>query len=170
MKKIFFLTVLICSLLLITACGGGEPVETTAAPTTTTAATTTAPPRYTATFYDEAGTLLGTCMVQQGIVPSYSYEKADTAEWDYTFDGWSLTQGGDVLASLPTATADASYYAVVSAVKRSYTVTFNTGDGSAVAPITKEYGSTVAAPAAPTLDGETFTDGKGLPARPRHRL
>ena len=155
MKKLLFLAVLVLSLVLFTACGGDEPAETTAA-TTTTAVTTTAVPHYTATFYDEAGTLLGTSTVQQGTVPSYSYEKADTAEWDYTLDGWSLTAGGEVLTSLPAATADASYYAIISAEKRTYTVTFNTGDGSAVSPITKEYGSTVTAPTAPTLDNHRF--------------
>ena len=33
----------------------------------------------------------------EGSVPSYNYEVKDTEEWDYTFVGWSLEQGGEVV-------------------------------------------------------------------------
>lgn len=165
MKKLFFLTVLILALLLVAACSSNDPAETTApsttaaatttAPTSTTAATTTAP-RYTVSFYNEEGTLLGTQTLESGAIPSYTYEKSDTAEWDYTLAGWSTTEGGDALVSLPAVTGSASYYAVITAEKRSYTLTFDTGDGSAIDPITREYGSTVTKPADPTLDGYRF--------------
>ena len=38
----------------------------------------------------------------------------------------------------------------------SYTITFDTGGGSAIAPITQDYGTTIKAPAAPTKTGYTF--------------
>lgn len=38
----------------------------------------------------------------------------------------------------------------------SYTITFDTNGGSAVAPITQDYGTTIKAPAAPTKTGYTF--------------
>ena len=156
MKKIVFLAVLLMALLLVSACGG--PAETTPAAATTTAeATTTAPvttvPHYTVSFYDEAGTLLAANDFVEGAVPSYAYNKADTAEWDYTVEGWSATIGGEALSALPAVSGNASYYAVVSAAKRSYTITFDTGDGSAVSSITREYGSVVDAPSdRPTLE------------------
>ncbi|MDE6293777.1 MAG: InlB B-repeat-containing protein, partial [Clostridiales bacterium] len=86
----------------------------------------------------------------------YTYSKRDTAEWDYTVDGWSATEGGAVLQTIPTVSADADYYAIISKVKRSYTVAFDSGDGSAVPSVKKEYGETVAEPDKPTLDGKRF--------------
>ena len=38
----------------------------------------------------------------------------------------------------------------------SYTITFDTGGGSAIAPITQDYGTDITAPAAPTKTGYTF--------------
>ncbi|MBO7761773.1 MAG: InlB B-repeat-containing protein [Clostridia bacterium] len=165
MKKIVFLAVLLMALLLVSACGetaATTPAATTPGAVTTTAeATTTAPvttvPHYTVSFYDEAGTLLAANDFVEGAVPSYAYNKADTAEWDYTVEGWSATIGGEALSALPAVSGNASYYAVVSAAKRSYTITFDTGDGSAVSSITREYGSMVDAPSdRPTLDGYRF--------------
>ena len=114
--------------------------------------------KYTITWKDENGTTLSSVKVDENTVPTvHAYEKADTAEWDYTVDGWSATQGGEILSAIPAATADTTYYAIVSHVKQKYTVTFNTGDGSSVDSVTVEYGSTVNAPSeAPTQDGYRF--------------
>ena len=47
----------------------------------------------------------------------------------------------------------------------SYTITFDTGGGSAIAPITQDYGTDITAPAAPTKTGYTFMGWKpALPA------
>ena len=47
----------------------------------------------------------------------------------------------------------------------SYTITFDTDGGSAVAPITQEYGTDITAPAAPTKTGYTFMGwDKAIPA------
>ena len=46
-----------------------------------------------------------------------------------------------------------------------YTITFDTGGGSAIAPITQEYGTQITAPADPTREGYTFIGwDKAIPA------
>ena len=112
--------------------------------------------KYDIEFYDENGALLTTQQVKENAVPSYNYTKADTVEWDYTFEGWSTTQGGDVLPAIPSATANASYYAIVSSVKKQYTITLNSNGGSTVTAITRDYGTSVTAPSEPTKDGYAF--------------
>ncbi len=117
-----------------------------------------ATPIYTVTWHDETGAILGETEVEEGSVPTYTYTKTDTAEWDYTVDGWSPSQNGTALSVLPAVTADADYYAVVSRVKRSYTVTFETDGGSAIAPVTVLYGETVGEPEDPEKADHRFVD------------
>lgn len=102
--------------------------------------------KHTVKWYDEDGELLTEQELKEGVTPAYTYDKPDTAEWDYTFDGWSATAGGTVLQQLPALSDDAEYYAIVSKVKQKYTVTFNTGEGSSVPSVQKEYGETLAKP------------------------
>ena len=111
--------------------------------------------KYTITFKDENGETLDSRLWEEGELPSYAYEKADTDEWDYTVDGWSLTQGGEVI-TIPAASADATYFAVVSAVKKQYTITFESNGGSQVPSITADYGSIITAPSAPTRQYYSF--------------
>ena len=112
---------------------------------------------YTVTWYDEEGNKLSTSTVDENTVPSYTYTKTDTAEWDYTVNGWSATQGGEIIESLPAATADVAYYASVSKVKQKYTLTFNTQGGSDIASVTVEYGTVVTIPEEePTYEGHKF--------------
>ncbi|MBO7341097.1 MAG: InlB B-repeat-containing protein [Clostridia bacterium] len=112
---------------------------------------------YTITWKSESGTTLETTKVEEGTVPSFNYTVADTAEWDYTMNGWASSQDGEV-ASIPAATADATYYAKVTKVKKTYTVTFVTNGGSgAISAVTAEYGQTVSAPTAnPTKADHRF--------------
>lgn len=113
--------------------------------------------KYSVAWYDDSGNVLATQQLKEGTVPTYSYDKQDTAEWDYTFEGWSLTAGGTVLQTLPNVSADAQYYAIVSKVKQKYTVTYSTGEGGTVPSVQKEYGETVAEPTAPTPpEGKRF--------------
>ena len=111
---------------------------------------------YTVCFMDEVGNKITEKSVSEGQVPSYTYEKADTAEWDYTFCGWSASLGGETLSSLPAASADATYYAKVSQVKRTYTIRFVTNGGSSVESITSEYGSVIEKPETPEYEGFRF--------------
>ena len=90
---------------------------------------------YTFTWKDENGNILSSTSVKENDVPSYVYTVEDTAEWDYTFIGWSDSTDGDVLTSIPQAVNDATYYARVSAVKQKYTVKFNSCGGSDIEQI-----------------------------------
>lgn len=114
------------------------------------------PTEYTITWVDENGATIATTTVEEGKTPSYSYSKADTAEWKYTFLGWADSASGAALASIPAANADATYYAKISATKRTYTVSFNSNGGSAVTTQTVEYGSTASLPEAPERAGHKF--------------
>ena len=111
---------------------------------------------YTITWVDENGNTIHSGKVKINETPAYTYNVSDTAEWDFTFEGWSSTADGEVLASIPVATADATYYAKVSAVKQKYTVTFNSNGGSAVTSQTVEYGDKVSLPDNPTYENHKF--------------
>ncbi len=100
--------------------------------------------------------MITTSTVTEGDVPSFTHQKANTAEWSYTFDGWCAEQGGEVLTSIPAASADASYFAHFTATKRSYTVSFVTNGGSAVSPVTVEYGALVDEPQKPEYEDHSF--------------
>lgn len=116
----------------------------------------TEPHVYSVTWVDENGKTLTTSSVEEGTTPSYTYNVQDTAEWDYTFIGWSTSANGEALDTIPKATANVTYYAHVSATKQVYTVTFNTLGGSTVASETVEYGSKVNVPTPPTYEGYRF--------------
>ena len=175
MKKLLIAMLVISLLLLgLSSCGGDDTPENTPPTTNTTPdptpGSTENPPsggvnppdeektKFTITWMNENGTSLGTTTVEEGTVPSQTYSVTDTAEWDYTFLGWATTQGGDVLSSIPAASANATYYAVVSAVKKTYTVTFNSVGGSAVASQTVEYGATVENADGGKIIGGVFRD------------
>ena len=76
----------------------------------------------------------------------------------YAFSGWNSAANGS-----GTAYADGASYAFAADVTlyaqwtiNQYTITFNSNGGSAVSPITQNYGTVVAAPANPTKAGYTF--------------
>ena len=66
----------------------------------------------------------------------------------YTFAGWSPSVAG-------TVTANATYTATWTI--NQYTITFDTDGGSAIDPITQNYGTAIVAPANPTKSGYIFT-------------
>jgi len=68
----------------------------------------------------------------------------------------SASADGEVLIEIPEATQNSTYYAKITAVKRKYTVTFNTLGGSSVASQTVEYGSKAAIPDPPAYEGYRF--------------
>ncbi len=140
MKKSALLLLLVSVLLIFTACNNTEEPDVS----------------YTVKWVDENGNILAEQTVDEGDVPSFSYNAVDTAEWDYTFDGWATTANGSALSSIPVANADATYYALVSATKQRYTVSFNTLGGSTIASQTVEYGDNASLPEVPTYEGYRF--------------
>lgn len=110
---------------------------------------------YTVTWMD-GETVIETVKVTANTVPKKSYDRPDTVEWNYTFTGWAAEADGEALAELPIVTGNVTYYAVIKSEKRKYTVTFGTNGGSAVAPVTAEYGSEIAEPAKPEQEGMRF--------------
>ena len=75
----------------------------------------------------------------------------------YTFFGWDKEIPSTMPAENVTVTAKW--------VVNQYTITFDTAGGSAVASITQDYGTAIAAPADPTREGYTFIGwDKAIPA------
>lgn len=99
--------------------------------------------KYDISFKNENGDLITTIQVEENIVPTQDYAVTDTQEWDYSFDGWSLTQNGEVLTSLPKAVENVTYFAIVSKVKKQYKVSFNVNQGTTLNDITYDYGTVV---------------------------
>ncbi|MBE5812325.1 MAG: hypothetical protein E7314_01555, partial [Clostridiales bacterium] len=102
---------------------------------------------YTITWLDADGTELEKDEgVVKGTMPSYdgtTPSKAATAEYTYTFAGWT--------PELVEVTANATYTAKYTETKNKYTVTWKNYDGSELKTDTVEYGVT------PSYDGETPT-------------
>ena len=83
-------------------------------------------------FYDETGTVLlytDSCTDgEDGVYGGETVSKESTAQYSYTFAGWSMTPGGTVDANaLKNVTSDRSVYAVFTATVRTYTVTWMNG-------------------------------------------
>jgi len=84
--------------------------------------------------------------------------KASTAEYTYTFDGWSTTNGGTKLAQLPPVTKAATYWALFKAVKRQYTITFANVDGNGASETVKvDYGTVPTCPVTPAKGDNNYT-------------
>ena len=103
---------------------------------------------YTIRWYNDQGTLLLTDNdVSYGSRPSYSggqMSKDSTAEYSYTFAGWS--------PQIVAVTGDASYTAVFTQEIRKYTITWRDGEGDTILVDTNViYGST------PSFSGLTPT-------------
>lgn len=111
--------------------------------------------QFTITFKDEEDNVLESKKWDEGATPSYSYNKQDTQEWDYTVKGWSDSKDGSVI-TLPAVSADATYWAVVSKVKQRYTITFESNGGTSVASITEDYGTEIAKPTDPEKQNYSF--------------
>ena len=113
----------------------------------------TEPPvtNYHIIFQNYDGTTLYEVDVAEGETPVYegaTPEKPATAEYSYTFTGWTP----DVVA----ATCDATYTAVFAENANSYTITYNV-NGEFYATQTYEYGAAVTAPEYTVPEGHTFS-------------
>lgn len=101
--------------------------------------------QYTITFVTDGGTAVAP--ITQDYGTAVTAPSAPT-KVGYTFAGWDKDIPETIPAENMTITAKWTV--------NQYTITFNTDGGSDVAPITQDYGTAVAAPAAPTKDGYTF--------------
>ena len=113
------------------------------------------PKKYTITWLDDEGNVIDTTTVNKGTVPTHSDPiKASTAEYDYTFAGWTPT--------VVAATKDTSYTATFTSKKRSYTVKFVDENGiDIIDPALYEYNTAVAditIPADPKKDSSESED------------
>ncbi len=83
-------------------------------------------------------------------------EKLADAEYTYTFEGWSETEGGELITSYPVAgETDLSYYAVYSKTPNEYTITWE-AEGVEILKETLAFGSDIEnVPEIPAKTGHT---------------
>jgi hypothetical protein len=103
------------------------------------------PNNYTITFDSNSGTSVASITQPFGTAVT---APADPTRTGYTFGGWN--------PAVPTTMPLNGASLVAQWNINSYTITFNSNGGSAVADITQNYGSAVTAPADPTKAGYTF--------------
>ena len=100
---------------------------------------------YTITFDTNGGSDIGHITQDYG---TQITAPADPTREGYTFIGWDKAIPATMPAGDMTITAQWRI--------NQYTITFDTDGGSAVAPITQDYGTAITAPADPTREGYTF--------------
>ena len=112
----------------------------------------------TVTFDTDGGSAVESQTVVSG---RKAVRPADPVRTGYTFAGWYLD--GEVYDFDTPVTTDLTLTAHWTA--NQYTITFDTAGGSAIAPITQDYGTAITAPADPTREGYTFAGwDKAIPA------
>ena len=104
---------------------------------------------YTVTFDTNGGSKVNSQTVPYG---ETAKTPAIPAKTGYTFAGWYLE--GEKFNFNTPVTKDMTLTARWTA--NQYTITFDTAGGSAIAPITQDYGTAITAPADPTKTGYTF--------------
>ena len=112
-------------------------------------------------YYDSDGTFLSAEDVKDGTnAQGFTPTKASTAQYNYTFMGWSTTKGSTIAETgvLNDITADKSLYAVFSQSLRTFTVYFYNGSTLLQTAENVQYGGTATYTGeAPTKDGFTFS-------------
>ena len=104
---------------------------------------------YTITWKNDDGTTLKSEELEYGVMPTAPADptKAATAEYTYTFAGWTPT--------IAAVTGDAEYTATYTATKNSYTITWKNEDGSVITSANVEYGLMPAEPTTPTKPADS---------------
>ncbi len=105
---------------------------------------------YTITWRNDDGSLIDQTTVAYGETPTHAdVTKTATAEFTYTFAGWTPT--------IVPVTGDAEYTAVFTAKTNTYTVSFNAnGHGTAPEAQTVAYGAKATQPTISAVEGYTF--------------
>ena len=101
--------------------------------------------QYTLTFDTNGGSAIAPITQDYGTAIT---APADPTKTGYTFAGWTPT----IPATMPAENMTIKAKWTVN----QYTLTFDTNGGSAIAPITQDYGTAITAPADPTKTGYTF--------------
>ena len=110
--------------------------------------------QYTITFDTNGGSAIDPITQNYGTAIA---APANPTREGYTFIGWDKAIPATMPAEDLTVTAQWRI--------NQYTITFDTDGGSAIAPITQDYGTAITAPADPTREGYTFIGwGKAIPA------
>ena len=128
------------------ASGSGVYDGSTEKATFTSPVVTILPKYYTVTWKDDDGTILKVDKVKQGDIPNYGSipVKPQTAQYTYTFSGWTPT--------VSTVTGDVTYTANYIQAARTYTITWQNYDGTVLETDNNvEYGAT------PSYDGDDPT-------------
>ena len=107
-------SLMLLSILVLCACGEEETSSgaltnkdsSTIVNTSSEVISSSMKTQYKITWNDENGNLLGETLVNEGEIPTYTYNVNDTQEWDYTFVGWSTSLGGEAINELPSAIND----------------------------------------------------------------
>ncbi|MGI6249514.1 MAG: InlB B-repeat-containing protein, partial [Acutalibacteraceae bacterium] len=109
--------------------------------------------QYTITFNSNGGSAVSPITQNYGTSVS---KPADPAKTNYDFAGWYSDSGLTTAVTWPytIGASDVTFYAKWTL--KQHTVSFISNGGSAVSPITQNYGTNVAEPAAPTRTGYTF--------------
>ena len=101
--------------------------------------------RYTITFDTDGGSAIAPITQDYGTAVT---APADPTRTGYTFAGWT--------PAIPETMPAENLTIKAKWTVNQYTLTFDTDGGSAIAPITQDYGTAVTAPADPTRTGYTF--------------
>ena len=122
----------------------GTDVPTVSGHTVYTAYFTATKNAYNITWKDEDGTTLDSAPVEYGVSPTHTVPiKPATAEYTYTFAGWSDgTTTYEVGADLPAVNGAVTYTATYSATKNKYTVTWVDDEDALIEAEEYEYGQT----------------------------
>ena len=119
--------------------------------------TSTTPANYTVTFDTGGGGAIAPVTVDAGSTVNRPTNPTRTG---YSFDNWyTAATGGSVVSWPLTVSGDITVYArwtEESTPASRFTVTFDAGGGSSIAPVTVDIGSTVNKPANPTRTGYSF--------------
>jgi len=101
--------------------------------------------QYTITFNTDGGSAVSPITADYGTAITAPEAPTKTG---YTFKGWDK----EIPATMPAENITLTALWEIN----QYTITFNTDGGSAVSPITADYGTAITAPEAPTKTGYTF--------------